>query len=264
MGNELDEFDVSNKSENGIRLPFPIIGLAVCIGSLIVFGIVALMIMISYTSDKNAMQSYIVGEATKKGYIGVKITYDKEPVDVILCDPEGHKYRTDSQNVYYEIKDDEKTVVLLADSDVLGTWSVQFNTKSNKNINYCMIETPSETLYISDPSICIGEDGQYYLKMTTVLADGETTARCNMTLNKSAFSYGLKSSDIELNKEAYVLLQFPDHVFTDEDYHLKINISTKSGKTALSQVDVHLNARREQPSEINKENMPAEETTSAD
>lgn len=257
-----DEFD---KMDDKIRLSFPVIGLAVCVGSLLTLGIVILIILQSYTSSKNAMQSYIVGEATKSGYIGIKITYDKEPVDVILCDPTGRKYLPESRDAYYKVNEDEKTVVLLADSNKLGIWSAQFNTKSNKKIDYCMIETPSETLYVTEPSIYIGDDGQYYLKFTTTISETEeTTAKCNMTLNKSAFSYGLKSADILLNEEAHVLLQFPDHVFTNEDYRLKINISTESNQTALAEVKVHLNAREDKPSEENEETMSTEETTSAD
>ena len=85
-----------------------------------------------------------------------------------------------------------------------------------------------------------------------------------MTLNKSAFSYGLKSADIPLNEEAHVLLQFPDHVFTNEDYRLKINISTESNQMALAEVKVHLNAREDKPSKENKETVSTEETKSAD
>ena len=257
-----DEF---NKTDDKIKLPFPVIGLAVCVGSLLTLGVVILIILQSYISSKNAMQPYIVGEATKSGYIGIKITYDKEPVDVILCDPDGRKYMPEAMNTYYKVNEDEKTVVLLADSDKLGIWSAQFNTKSNKKIDYCMIETPSKTLYVTEPSIYIGDDGQYYLKFKTTISETEeTTAKCNMTLNKSAFSYGLKSADIPLNEEAHVLLQFPDHVFTNEDYRLKINISTESNQMALTEVKVHLNAREDKPSKENKETVSTEETTSTD
>ena len=257
-----DEF---NKTDDKIKLPFPVIGLAVCVGSLLTLGVVILIILQSYTSSKNVMQPYIVGEATKSGYIGIKITYDKEPVDVILCDPTGRKYMPESMDTYYKVNENEKTVVLLADSDKLGIWSAQFNTKSNKKIDYCMIETPSKTLYVTEPSIYIGDDGQYYLKFKTTISETEeTTAKCNMTLNKSAFSYGLKSADIPLNEEAHVLLQFPDHVFTNEDYRLKININTESNQMALAEVKVHLNAREDKPSEENKETVSTEETTSAD
>ena len=257
-----DEF---NKMDDKITLPFPVIGLAVCVGSLLTLGVVILIILQSYASSKNTMQSYIVGEATKSGYIGIKITYDKEPVDVILYDPTGRKYLPESKNAYYKVNEDEKTVVLLADSDKLGIWSAQFNTKSNKKIDYCMIETPSKTPYITEPSIYIGDDGQYYLKFTTTISETkETTAKCNITLNKLAFAYGLKSADIMLNEEAHVLLQFPDHVFTNEDYRLKIKISTESNQTASTEVKVHLNAREDKPSEENEETMSTEKTTSAD
>ena len=67
-----------NRTDDKIKLPFPVIGLAVCVGSLLTLGVVILIILQSYISSKNAMYPYIVGEATKSGYIGIEITYDKE------------------------------------------------------------------------------------------------------------------------------------------------------------------------------------------
>ena len=220
--------------------------IAVITAAVVMLGITVMFHISKSTADGRKMNSYVLGKASQAGYIGIEITYDKEPVDIVLYDPSQNKYLPEmSEKTYYRIDEEKHTVTLLADSDNLGIWSAEFNTKSNKNLEYCMVETPSGTLYVTKPVIYIGDDGQYYMKFTTTLSGSdETSAKCNMTLNKSNFSYGLKPAEITLNEEAHVLLEFPEHVFTDEDYRLRVNIATESKKTANTSVDIHLNARR--------------------
>lgn len=238
------ESDQSDDRQNSMHMFLWII--AVIVAAAVVLVITVIFHMSSSAADGKKMNSYVLGKASQAGYIGIEITYDKEPVDVVLYDPSQNKYLPGmSEKTYYHIDEEKHTVTLLADSDNLGIWSAEFNTKSNKNLEYGMVETPSETLYVTKPVIYIGDDGQYYMKFTATLSGSdETVAKCNMTLNKSNFSYGLKPAEITLNKEDHVLLEFPEHVFTDEDYRLRVNIATESKKTANTSVDIHLNARR--------------------
>ena len=229
------------------KLPVPIIGIAMCIGVLLVLSVVAFISIFSYKHKRNYMNKYVIGTVTNCGYVGVKLTYDKEPIDLALFDSVGNKYTKLSKNAFYEVNETEKTITLLADSDKIGIWSAEFNTKSNKNITYKLIQTPSETLYIQNPHIIQKDNGNYYLSFSTTLdTDIKETAVCNLTINKSSFSYGIeKSEEIVLNAETEIPLQFPDHTFTNEDYELRINISTLSGKTTNTEISVHLNAKPE-------------------
>lgn len=236
-----------DETEN-TRLPIPVIGIAVCTGVLLVLGIVAVISVFSHNAKQNSMNRYIIGEATDCGYIGIRITYDEEPVDVRIQDPYGRSYSTGSEGVLYEIDKDEKTVTLLADSDKTGVWSAEFNTKSNKDIRYSLLQMPSETLYIVSPVICRKEDGSYCLKFSTTMSDEqETTAVCNLTLSKASFSYGMDKTDIRLNQETEIPLEFPEHAFTDEYYNLRINLSTESGRAANTEIQVHLNEKPAAP-----------------
>lgn len=247
------ESDQSDNRQNPMRMFLLVI--AVIVAAAVVLGITVVFHISRSAADGKKMNSYVLGKASQAGYIGIEVTYDKEPVDIVLYDPSQKKYLPEmSEKIYYNIDEEKHTVTFLADSDNLGVWSAEFNTKSNKNLEYCLVETPSETLYVTKPVIYIGDDGQYYMKFMTTLSDSdETAAKCNMTLNKSNFSYGLKPAEITLNEEAHVLLEFPEHVFTDEDYKLRVNIATESKKTANTSVDIHLNARRTpEPAENNE------------
>lgn len=245
-----------DETEKDAHLSAPLVGFAICVGVLLVLGLVAVWSVLSDHTKKNNMNRYVLGEATDCGYIGIRLTYDKEPVDVKISDPYGRTYSVHLDDALYELNENEKTIILLADSDKLGTWSAEFNTKSNKNIQYSMVQTPSETLYIVSPTVYQSENGNYYLKFTATLYDAEeTTADCNLTLSKSSFSYGMEKTEISLNQETNLLLSFPDHAFTDENYKLRINLDTDS-KTANTEVQIHLNAKPESkkpPSETTDE-----------
>ena len=245
---------MQDNTEKHAKLPAPIIGIAVCIGVLLVLCIVAFISVNSYNHKSNFMNRYAIGTADNCGYIGIKLTYDDVPVDLALFDISGHKYTKNSPNVLYELNETEKTITLLADSDELGVWSAEFNTKSNNHITYSLIQTPSETLYIVNPHIIQKDDGFYYLVFSTTLAnDTEKLAVCNLTLSKSSFSYGFNKTEIKLNTETEIQLQFPDHVFTDEDYKLRINLNTPSDKATNTEISIHLNAKPEAP-EITERN----------
>lgn len=226
------------------HLPVPLIGIAVCIGVLLVLGTVAFLSIFSYNSKNNRMNRYVIGTATDCGYIGVFLTYDTVPVDIVLLDSDGHKYIKNMQNVFYECDEQNKTITLLTDSDNIGIWSADFNTKSNKHIKYSFVQTPSETLYITNPHIVQKDDGNYYLLFETALSnDAENTAICNLTLSKSSFSYGFNKTEIALNTEVEILLQFPDHTFTNENYKLRISLNTASNKATNTEIPIHINAK---------------------
>lgn len=244
----------NNQEDNNARLSPFMVTLAIIIGTTLVLGITMVIMNMMTTRTLNHMNIYQLGEAKTCGYIGIKITYDMEPVDIILYDPDGNEYTKDARSALYEVDEKNKAVSLLIDSDKLGQWSAKFNTKSNKKLDYCMMETPSDTPYMSTPYIHIGDDGQYYLTLTVSVSETEAepeTVQCSLTLSKTSFSYNLGIVDIPANEETDVLLNFPDHVFTDEDYRLQINICTKSNMSTRDEISVHLNDydKKEKPSE---------------
>jgi hypothetical protein len=226
----------------------------VVVMGIIVIGVIALILWYNPERGKNNMNSYVLGEATQCGYIGVKIAYDKEPVDVRLYSPDGRQYTKDSPDVSYDVSENENYLTLLADSDELGMWSVEFNTKTNKSIDYTLIQEPSETLYLSHPSLYADEEGYHHLVFSTSISDTENvTAKCSLILNKPSFSYQLYFEDVELNKEVDIRLEFPKHVFTDEDYTMKINVSTDDNRHAIDEITIHLNGYEEPISETQTE-----------
>ena len=227
------------------QVSFGIICAAICTGILLMFCIIAASTILKQRADDKKMHAYILGRADSCGYIGVKITYDIEPVDVILYSPDGQKYIPGGKNVYYKVDHKAHTVLLLADSNRLGIWTANFNTKSNTKIDYCLVQTPSKTLYIDQPILYIGNDGSYHIKFNTSISrENHEKARCSVMLEKTDFSYCLNETTIDLNKETDIPLTFPDHVFTDQDY--TINVSVFAGKNiALTKrsINVHINKR---------------------
>lgn len=234
-------------AKNDKPISFGMIYGAICAGILIISGVIVLnSIYQQHRSDKQ-MHAYVLGEATSCGYIGVKITYDIEPVDVILYSPDGQKFAPDTMasNVQYNVDEKHHTVTLLADSDKLGIWSAEFNTKKNKKIDYCLIQTPSDTLYMTPAVLYTGNDGAYHVKFSTSMSAKEhDTARCSMILEKTSFSYCISDTTINLNEETDIPITFPDHVFTDEDYTLKVSVYVKGAPTpAKSLIEIHIDSR---------------------
>lgn len=224
--------------------------LTIIIALLAILSIAAFYNAVMPPKSSREMQSYILGKADTCGYIGIKLTYSNEPVDVSITDPEGTEYTKDSEQAYYKNDTDSKTIILMADSGKLGNWSASFNKKRNTRINYSMVESPSETLYMSEPKIYKNSEGKYYIKFMPEMSDPKSSGcEFSITMNKMNFSYELTSGNIPLNKEAEIPLNFPEHVYTGEDYELEISvqaadagINTKlpDGKSAHSTLNIHL------------------------
>lgn len=244
------------------QISFGMVCVAVCIGILLMLGIIAISTVSQQRADDKKMHTYVLGEADSCGYIGVKITYDIEPVDVILYSPDGQKYTPEGMNAYYKVDHVAHTVVLLADSDKLGIWTADFNTKSNTKIDYCLVQTPSDTLYMNQPILYIGDDGSYHVKFNTSISrENHETARCSVMLERTGFSYCISDVTINLNEEVDIPLTFPDHVFTDQDHTMKVHVFIGEGITpAKRSINVHINQRAVEIPAEDEQETDTEET----
>lgn len=212
------------------------------------------------TSNTNTMQTYIIGNATTSGYIGISLTYDMSPVDIILFDPDGRQYTAASDNVKYNISHVTKTITLLADSNKTGIWSAQFNVKNNNKISYGLLIEPSDTLYMDDPYITTDDYGRTHLILNTTINDETVQSiKCSLTLNKTAFSYILCDIDILPNCKQDIILDFPEHTFTGEKYTLKINLMADNGQKVSDSLTLEL----EKHENISSNNTSEEEDTNA-
>lgn len=244
------------------QISFGMVYGAICAGIVLVVGMIILHSVLQQRQSDNKMHAYVLGEAESCGYIGVKIAYDLEPVDVLLYSPDGQKFAPGAMNVYYKVDEDEHTVTLMADSDKLGIWSAEFNTKKNKKIDYCFVQTPSDTLYMNNPVLYIGDDGGYHVKFTTSVSSKDyDEVRCSIMLEKTSFSYCVTDVKIPTNEEVDIPLTFPDHVFTDEKYSLKINVFSGTDTAPVKHsIDVHIGKKPEAKEPLDEDEADEEKS----
>ena len=64
-------------------------------------SLVAICLILMKSQHYNDLpQTYKLGKAEQSGYIGVELTYDKEPVDIELISPTGKRFGKQHTNVY--------------------------------------------------------------------------------------------------------------------------------------------------------------------
>lgn len=185
------------------------------------------------TNDNNTKQTYKLGEASQYGYVGVKLTYDKEPVEIEIITPSGTHVYPKYADVYY-IDENTKTMVLLKDTDELGEYQVTFNVKSNENINYSFVNEPSPTLRISELRL-VKIDKYYYVEFTPYMRLNETddkNCKYSITLYNSNKSFVIDVGETAINETAYVLFNPSTHAYTGESYDIRVACQTLDNKQA--------------------------------
>lgn len=186
--------------------------------------LIGLLMYSSYTtSSKNTPTIYHLGEITQPGYVGVKVTYDKEPVDIVLISPDD---KTISKNLMseYNINDKKHIIYAYYDTDKLGEWHVSLNQKRNKFVQYEFLQQPSNTIHIQD--INIKEiHGVPHVEFTPLMSTKYST-KCNYSIiiENDHRSFSLDSGEVKLNKKAYITINPPDIAFNDEAYVLTLNV----------------------------------------
>ena len=168
-------------------------------------------------SSKNEMISYKLGYISKKGTVGVDLTYDVSPPDVILQAPSGTMF-TEKSAKSYKHDPETKTISIISNKEEIGTWSVSFNKKDNLNISYQMTIYPSSSLEIIETDIIKLED-TYYLGFSTnseagILYHPSLTLQANSSRYELIISENLKDLTTTANNDMiYLPLVIPKEVY---------------------------------------------------
>ena len=197
--------------------------------------------------------TYNLGIIDRYGYVGVKIKYDTEPVDVELISPTGKHYQKDNCNIY-ETDKTNKTIIAMVDTTETGLWKTGINQKNNKNINYTFLTRTSSVLHMEDAKI-IEIDGDPYISFIPVMGS-EYASECSYSIilkNKDK-SFSLKTGKAPLNKQACIMLDPPESAFTGDSYNVTISISSLTEKPTHTSQTFNIFLAEHKEKEINNDN----------
>lgn len=199
-------------------------------------------------NNNQIKQTYKLGDVTEYGYVGVELTYDKEPVDIELITPSGeHIYPRYAD--FYSIDETNRVITLLYDTDELGEYQIAFNVKSNTSINYTFINEPSPTLRMSDLRI-VKIDNYYYIEFTPYMAldeDDDTTCKYTVTLYNVNKSFVIDSGSVNLNETAYVIFNPNPAAYTGDMYDIRVSCQLNDNSQSAKRI---MQMRLENNSEI--------------
>ncbi|MBO5435361.1 hypothetical protein J6A31_06055 [bacterium] len=181
---------------------------------------------------------YSLGETSVFGYVGAKIIYDKEPIDVVLKNSNGDEYDAESADVY-EHNADEKTITILVDTDEMCKWFVQFNKKTNSSISYAFVNKMSPTLYIMNTKI-ITEDGKNYVTFAPVQKTNLSACRYTISLKSNSRDLKLNTGDAEMNKTAMIEFNPPLDAYNNEIFTVTVKLVTPDGQVAIGECQIQL------------------------
>lgn len=159
--------------------------------------------------------------------------YDKEPIEAYLIGPDGTKYGPRELDGY-QVSDSQ--IIMELYSEQSGDWKVGYNQLTNNKINFSIVQSYAEKLFITDMEFVKGKTtGAYYLEFVPLYKDGKDSGEklhCSVTLEKlpGGEKAGIVyNGEVTLNKKAR--LQLDTENFPEGEYYL--SVSTKSG-TAVS------------------------------
>lgn len=209
------------------------IALGLLFGTLLVAASIVAWIHIQSVKDSKTPQTYYLGDPNWTGYVGVTVTYDKEPVDVTLLSPDGTAYgfpknffgKTRNADVY-EHDEENKQITVLVDTDTPGAWNVMFPRLSNTRIHYSFVTRLSPTLYLHGGNQIITEDDKHYLSFMAVMDAKETdTCRYTVQLDQNQYSRIIATGDVPYNKQVKIEIQPPPERYDGTEYVIKLSVS---------------------------------------
>lgn len=217
---------------------------------LITIGILTAVLIIAVTavlsssynsSSNNIAQTYALGEAGEKGYIGVELQYDAETPEIMLKSPSGSVYNKQTAAKYDDNRT-TKTVTMLVDSGETGKWSISFNKGANKSISYKMINKFSPTLYIMGTEITkTGEN--YYIAFRPVQYDtARQTCKYALTLEADDHTFSLSDGNAKINDLSYIQIIIPKEAYEKESGTIKITVRSleQTPQIAVEEIAVNL------------------------
>lgn len=216
----------------------------IIIGLITAFAVICTAAVLSSQYNNrsgNISQTYALGEAEEKGYIGVELTYDAEVPDIILRSPSGTIYNKETAHKYDE-NGVSKTVTMLIDSGETGKWSISFNKGENKSISYKMINKLSPTLYLMDTEITkTGEN--YYIMFRPVQYDNtRQTCKYTLTLETDGHTFSLSDGKAKINEPSYIQIIVPKEAYDKETGNIKITVKSleQTPQIAFKEIPVNL------------------------
>lgn len=245
------------KKQNTIRISAK--SISIIIFFLIIFNIFIISMLVIYLQQNksdNTFHTYVIGQSTKPGYAGVELHYDVEPVDIYLIHPDGREF-TKNYVSLYEANINKKTIRLLMDTKTLGTWSIRFNNKRNKNITYKFINIPSDTLYLQEVEL-IKKSGTYVLSFVPVCGeptDTETLCKYSITMTNDDKSFVLESGNAGINQTIEVPLKFHPSAYDDTKYKLSLSVVMLDNNDNRDkvQLSLHLNKKPDDNEDLETE-----------
>jgi hypothetical protein len=181
--------------------------------------------------------TYNLGTNSQYGYVGVKVYYDSEPVDISLMSPSGLVYSEKQMNIY-EIDTEGMTMTALIDTSETGEWKVMLNKKSNSALKYAFMVQPSLTIHIEDARVT-EIDGKPYVSFMPIMST-ENTDKCkySLTLRNSNYSLPLATGTTPLNEKTFIPVEANDSAYNGSSYTIRLAVSSMEDEATSDYADL--------------------------
>lgn len=173
----------------------------------------------------NGLQDYSLGTLTQYGYIGIELSYDKEPVDITLLSPSGQKLTKEYFDVY-EVDELNHRMTALIDSNNLGQWQVALNKKSNTTVKYSFITGESPTLYLTNVKLTEINGLPYVTFLPIMSKDGNDECKYAITMSGKSKFFALDNGTVTLNEQAYILIEPDKNSYTENKYTIRVAVQS--------------------------------------
>lgn len=121
----------------------------------IIWGLLLLISISAYAfmlnnerNENNKFTTDTLANVTEPCTLETTVHFDNEPIDFIIKSPSGTRYAPDGCDGYV-IDMERKTITMKVHTDETGSWTVDYNKKSNLTLDIGAEQNPKEELYIT-------------------------------------------------------------------------------------------------------------------
>lgn len=178
-----------------------------------------------YLISQTTMQTEYLCTVTRPCNLTLTVKFDNEPVDVLLCAPDGTWYAPYSVD-YYNLADNTMTMSL--ETTTLGDWELQYNRLGNFDIQITTEQLPVDRLMIPEVKID-SQQKDFVVSFTPFFGDGSdisTLLQVDITMHslKSPDPITIYSGQIELNTPVAIQCNMTD-MYRAADWTMTVKIT---------------------------------------
>lgn len=207
---------------------------------LIILIVIVLLFILKMTNTNNSTKIYKLGTLSEYGYMGIDLSYDKEPVDITLISPTGKKFDESNCDVY-TVDKNNKRITALIDTKEIGQWDVMFDKKFNRAIRYSPVTEASPTLYLTDVKFTEINKKQYISFIPIMSDKNNTDCKYSITMSNNKKSFDMGSGKAKLNEPSYIEISPNKNAYDETNYTVQITVQTIDSKQyANANIDIIL------------------------